>query len=71
MIASYFEWLQNKRSEFWDLADVDTKLDNLMISSDKRGKAAAGSFNTDWRTAAYIVALKWLEMVYKERSVFP
>ena len=71
VIVSYFEWLQNKRSEFWELAEVDTKLHNLMISSYERVKAAATNFNTDWRTAAYIVALKRLEMVYKERGIFP
>jgi glutamate dehydrogenase/leucine dehydrogenase len=26
---------------------------------------------TDWRTAAYIVALRRLELVYKERGIFP
>ena len=71
VIVSYFEWLQNKRSEFWDLEEVDTKLHNLMISSYERVKDAATNFNTDWRTAAYIVALKRLEMVYKERGIFP
>ena len=71
VIVSYFEWLQNKRSEFWDLEEVDTKLHTLMISSYERVKAAATNFNTDWRTAAYIVALKRLEMVYKERGIFP
>jgi glutamate dehydrogenase (NAD(P)+) len=71
VIVSYFEWLQNKRSEFWELAEVDTKLHNLMISSYERVKATAINFDTDWRTAAYIVALKRLEMVYKERGIFP
>ena len=32
---------------------------------------AAKEYNTDWRTAAYIVALKRLELTYKERGVFP
>jgi glutamate dehydrogenase/leucine dehydrogenase len=27
--------------------------------------------NSDWRTAAYIVALRRLERVYKDRGIFP
>jgi glutamate dehydrogenase (NAD(P)+) len=32
---------------------------------------AAREYNTDWRTAAYIVALSRLEKVYRERGIFP
>jgi len=31
----------------------------------------AVEFNTDWRTSAYIVALRRLEKAYKERGIFP
>jgi glutamate dehydrogenase (NAD(P)+) len=71
VIVSYFEWLQNKRSEFWMLDEVDTKLHRLMVSAYQRVRDTAQSFNTDWRTAAYIVALRRLERVYKERGIFP
>jgi glutamate dehydrogenase (NAD(P)+) len=33
VIVSYFEWLQNKRSEFWMLDEVDSKLHRLMVSA--------------------------------------
>jgi glutamate dehydrogenase (NAD(P)+) len=71
VIVSYFEWLQNKRSEFWELDEVDCKLHKKMIASYGRVRDAAKKFNTDWRTAAYIVALSHLERVYKERGIFP
>ncbi len=71
VIVSYFEWLQNKRSEFWDLEEVDQKLHKLMIRSYERVRDTAAAYNTDWRTAAYIVALSRLEKVYKERGIFP
>jgi glutamate dehydrogenase (NAD(P)+) len=71
VIVSYFEWLQNKRSEFWDLEEVDRKLHKIMISSYERVHEAAKAYETDWRTAAYIVALSRLEKVYKERGIFP
>jgi len=71
VIVSYFEWLQNKRSEFWTLDEVDSKLHRLMISAYERVRDTAVEFDTDWRTAAYIVALRRLELVYKERGIFP
>jgi glutamate dehydrogenase (NAD(P)+) len=71
VIVSYFEWLQNKRSEFWDLEEVDSKLYKKITNAYARVRDAAKKHNTDWRTAAYIVALSRLETVYKERGIFP
>jgi glutamate dehydrogenase (NAD(P)+) len=69
--VSYFEWLQNKRSEFWDLEEVDSKLYKKMVGAYQRVRDAAREYRSDWRTAAYIVALRRLEKVYKERGIFP
>jgi glutamate dehydrogenase (NAD(P)+) len=71
VIVSYFEWLQNKRSEFWDLEEVDTKLYKKITNAYARVRETAKKYKTDWRTAAYIVALSRLETVYKERGIFP
>jgi glutamate dehydrogenase (NAD(P)+) len=71
VIVSYFEWLQNKRSEYWDLTEVDSKQKKIMLGAYERVKDTAEKFNTDWRTAACIVALSRLEKVYKERGIFP
>ena len=71
VIVSYFEWLQNKRKESWDLEEVDCKLRKKITSAYNRVHDAATEMKTDWRTAAYIVALSRLEMVYKERGIFP
>lgn len=71
VVVSYFEWLQNKRSEFWELEEVDTKLYRKITSAYERVRDNAKEYKTDWRTAAYIVALSHLETVYKERGIFP
>jgi len=71
VVVSYFEWLQNKRSEFWDLEEVDNKLHKKIVNAYERVRETAKEFNTDWRTGAYIVALRRLETVYKERGIFP
>ncbi len=69
--VSYYEWLQNKRSEFWDLNDVDSKLKRRMVEAYDRVEEIANKFKTDTRTASYIVALQKLEFVYKKRGIFP
>jgi glutamate dehydrogenase (NAD(P)+) len=71
VIVSYFEWLQNKRSEFWDLEEVDRKLNKKILGAHQRVRAAAAEHGTDFRTAAYVVALATLEKVYQERGIFP
>jgi glutamate dehydrogenase (NAD(P)+) len=71
VIVSYFEWLQNKRSEFWDLNEVDAKLHKQMLLAYARVRDTARHYEIDWRTAAYIVALSRLETVYRERGIFP
>lgn len=71
VVVSYFEWLQNKRSESWELAEVDEKLHKKMVAAYDAVSIAAREFKTDWRTGAYIVALRRIETVYKRRGIFP
>ena len=42
-----------------------------MMQAYDRVQGQANAYNTDWRTAAYIVALRRLEQVYKNRGIFP
>ncbi len=71
VIVSYFEWLQNKQSEYWELDQVDRKLHAKITAAYDRMLDTARQRQVDWRTAAYIVALSHLEAVYKERGIFP
>ena len=69
--VSYFEWLQNKRSESWELDEVDSKLKRMILCAYEKVHDRVDEYKTDWRTAAYIVALSVLEKVYIERGIFP
>ncbi|MBN2465352.1 Glu/Leu/Phe/Val dehydrogenase, partial [candidate division WOR-3 bacterium] len=71
VIVSYFEWLQNKRSESWELQEVDCKLYRRIVDAYARVRETAQQYRVDWRTAAYVVALVRLEKVYRERGIFP
>lgn len=71
VIVSYFEWLQNKRSEFWDIEEVDRKLHKKMATAFDRVEQTRAELGTDRRTAAYVRALTKLQSVYQNRGIFP
>lgn len=71
VIGSYFEWLQNRNGEIWTMADVIGRLEQKMITSFDSVVRAGEEYKTDWRTAAYVQAIKRIEIAYKQRGVFP
>ncbi len=71
VIGSYYEWLQNKRSENWKLDTVLEMIEDKLNDAYDRITEVSKIYNVSSRTAAYIVALKRLELTYKERGVFP
>ncbi|GMU33319.1 MAG: glutamate dehydrogenase [Planctomycetia bacterium] len=71
VIVSYFEWLQNKRNEAWDLEEVDRRLRRMITNAYRSVRRTEKESNVDPRTAAYLVALKRLERLYMERGIFP
>jgi len=71
VIVSYLEWLQNKRSEMWELEEVDTKLKKRILGAYAQVQAVMLEHDTDARTAAHIVALRTLARAYLDRGIFP
>ncbi len=71
VVVSYYEWLQNKRSERWEYADVMARLERKMIQTYAQVRQYAAQKKLDWRTAAYGVALERLQQSYRERGIFP
>ncbi|MBU2018614.1 MAG: Glu/Leu/Phe/Val dehydrogenase [Bacteroidetes bacterium] len=71
VIASYFEWLQNRNGEMWTMEEVLSKLEFKMKDSFQRLIETAKKYNTDWRTAAYIQAIQRVEQAYIQRGIFP
>jgi glutamate dehydrogenase (NAD(P)+) len=69
--VSYYEWLQNKRSEIWDLEEVEEKLAKRMKRTYLAVSEYAATRKTDWRTAAMSLALQRLAKPYSERGIFP
>lgn len=71
VVVSYFEWVQNKRSEFWQLKDVDTQLKQRIATAYGRVREAANRLHVSNRIASLCVAIARLEDAYAERGIFP
>lgn len=69
--VSYYEWVQNKRSESWTEEEVDAKLEKAMTRAYREVADFARQQKVDRRIAAYALALQRIEAVYKEREIFP
>jgi glutamate dehydrogenase (NAD(P)+) len=72
VVVSYFEWLQNRSAQRWELEDVDFKLREILWKAcdevvDIRSELDIASR----RDAAYAVALRRLQVVYRQRGIFP
>ena len=69
--VSYFEWVQNKKSEKWELEEVDRKLESIIKRAYRQTADASVERKIDYRTAAYVVALQRIQRAYRERGIFP
>jgi glutamate dehydrogenase (NAD(P)+) len=69
--VSYYEWVQNKRSETWTLEEVDTRLERAMADAYERIEHFASTHHCDFRLACYGVALERLTRSYLDREIFP
>jgi glutamate dehydrogenase/leucine dehydrogenase len=69
--VSYYEWVQNKRSESWSLEEVDARLEKAMKRSYREVVEMARQKKCSLRIAAYAVALQRIAAAYGEREIFP
>lgn len=71
VIGSYFEWLQNRNGEIWQLDEVLQKLEKKLRESFVKVVETSENRKIDMRTAAFIIAIERLEEAYVQRGIFP
>ncbi len=69
--VSYYEWVQNRNSEHWDLEEVQRRLLHMIRRAYQRTMFYAAEKKVDPRIAAYALALESLATSYEERGIFP
>ena len=71
VIGSYFEWLQNRNGELWELDEILVKLDKKIKEVFKKVQLKAHDSKMDMRSAAYVIAIERIEKAYVQRGIFP
>ncbi len=71
VVVSYYEWLQNKRSERWDHDEVLARLERKIKRTYQNARAYATKNKLDFRTSCYAIGIERLQASYTERGVFP
>jgi len=63
--VSYFEWVQNLQNYYWTEKEVNSKLKDIMVKSFNDTWQIRNKYNTDMRTAAFILALERIQAAMK------
>ncbi|AUC84698.1 glutamate dehydrogenase [Polaribacter sp. ALD11] len=71
VIGSYFEWLQNRNGELWELNEIMERLQKKMREVFIKVLNVTEIKKIDMRSAAYVLAIERLERTYTQRGVFP
>ncbi|MDQ9022087.1 Glu/Leu/Phe/Val dehydrogenase [Acinetobacter sichuanensis] len=69
--VSYFEWVQDMSSYFWSEAEINERLDKLMINAIADVWQKSTDQDCSLRTAAYILACERILKARQERGIFP
>lgn len=68
VLVSYYEWLQNKRDEYWEYEDVKRKLECQMNMIMIKVNSKVLNTRLSWRKSSYLVALDNLYKTYKIKN---
>ena len=69
-MVSYYEWLQNRRCEYWNKTEVLTKLSERMKTIFYNIIKTKREHNCSMRVACYILALNRLIECIERKQVF-
>ncbi len=69
--VSYFEWAQNIQGFYWPLAEVNARLERVMVGSYREVEKVASARKVHRRTAAYVLAIQRVVDAMRERGIYP
>jgi glutamate dehydrogenase (NAD(P)+) len=70
-VVSYFEWVQNRQKLFWDEADVNKRLHQILNKAFNEVYTIAQEKRLDLRRAAYVLAINRVAEAVRDRGIFP
>ena len=71
VIVSYFEWVQDLQSFFWDEAEINTKLERMIKNAFQEVNAVRERDGGTYRDAAYTLAVGRVVEATQDRGIFP
>lgn len=69
--VSYFEWVQDFSSFFWDEDEINARLDKILGGAFARIWETADNLRISLRTAAFVVACERVLQAREERGLYP
>lgn len=69
--VSYFEWVQDLQELFWDMEEVNRKLDIIMGKAFADVHSTSQEYRVDMRTGAYILAIDRVAKATTSRGIWP
>ncbi|HKD12937.1 MAG TPA: Glu/Leu/Phe/Val dehydrogenase [Candidatus Angelobacter sp.] len=69
--VSYFEWVQDLQELFWDVEEVNRKLEKIMGQAFADVHNSSKQYKVDMRTGAYILAIDRVVKATESRGIWP
>ncbi len=71
VVVSYFEWVQSRAQFYWELDEVERRLEIYMRRAMELVLSTAKTYDCTPREAAFIVAVKRVASAIEKRGIFP
>lgn len=71
VVVSYFEWVQDIMSFFWDEDEINNRLKSIIVKAFEKGYVLSKEKNVDMRKAAVAVSIQRLEKAMLLRGLYP
>jgi len=71
VVVSYFEWVQSRAQFYWELEEVERRLEIYMRRAIELVLSTAKNYDCSPREAAFIVAVERVANAIEKRGIFP